>query len=212
MPHFRCPDGPLRLDVRHAVQPAQREVSYVMSPRTSLRPPRHTSRPYNTRVVPNLDRMSFARLRHRDALRSFVVVRTILVRVRRRPGCQRVLLAGLLTTSVGCTTLALRPMSIVYRSLDFDIAMPRALRSRRTRYRLVSGVPRYMYASSSSTPPLPWWVSCHSLCVLMRLMRSGDRSRFGRDPSVGIVCSFPVADQIVFRPRICTIRCPTHVP
>ena len=40
----------------------------------------------------------------------------------------------------------------------------------------------------------------------------GDRSRFGRDPSVGIVCSFPVADQIVFRPRICTIRCPTHVP
>ena len=209
MSHVRCPDVPPRLDVQHATPPAQREISCAVSPRTSLRPPCHTSRSYSTRVVPDLDRVSFVQLRHRDALRSFVVVRTISVRVRRRLGCRRVLLAGLLAASVGCTTLASRPMSIAYCPLYFDVAMSRALRSRRARYRIVSGVPRCMHASSSSTPPLPWWVSCHSLCVLMR---PGDRSRFGRDPSVGIVCSFPVADQIVFRPRICTIRCPTHVP
>ena len=209
MSHVRCPDVRPRLDVWCTLLPAQREVSCAVSPRTSVRPPHHASRSYSISIVPDPDRVSFAQPRHRDALRSFVVVRTLSVRVHRRLGCRRVLLAGLLTTSVGCTTFALCPMSIVYRSLDFNIAMSRALRSRRTRYRLVSGVPRYMYASSSSTPPLPWWVSCHSLCVLMR---PGDRSRFGRDPSVGIVCSFPVADQIVFRPRICTIRCPTHVP
>ena len=177
MPHFRCLDVPPRLDVWHAVQPVQREVSCAVSLRTSVRPPRHTSQPYNTRVMPDLDRVSFAQPRHRDALRSFGVVRTISVRVCRRPRCRCVLLAGLLTTSVGCTTLASHPMSIAYCPLDFDVAMSPALRSRRTRYRLVSGVPRCMYASSPSTPPLPWWVSCHSLCVLMRL---GDRSRFDR--------------------------------
>ena len=209
MSHFRCPDVPPRLDVWRALLSAQREVSCAVSPRTSVQPPRHTSRLYSTRVMPNLDRVSFAQPRHRDALRSFVVVLTLLVRVRRRLGCRRVFLAGLLAASVGCTTLASRPMSIAYCPLYFGVAMSRALRSRRAQYRLVSGVPRCMYASSPSTPPPPWWVSCHSLCVLMR---PGDRSRFGRDPSVGIVCSFPVADQIVFRPRICTIRGPTHVP
>ena len=101
-----------------------------------------------------------------------------------------------------------RCRSRIVRSTS-TLRCPAPLGSRRARYRLVSGMPRYMYASSSSTPPLPWWVSCHSLCVLMR---PGDRSRSGPDPSVCIVCSFPVADQIVFRPRICTIRCPTHVP
>ena len=160
-------------------------------------------------VMPDLDRVSFAQPRHCDALRSFVVVRTLSACVRRRLGCRRVFLAGLLATSVRCTTLALRPMSIVYRSLDFDVGMSRALGSRYARYRLMSGVPWCMYASLSSTPPPPWWVSCHSLGVLMC---SGDRSGPGGDPSIGIVCSFPVSDPIVFRPCICTIRGPTHVP
>lgn len=44
------------------------------------------------------------------------------------------------------------------------------------------------------------------------LMCSRDRLRLRCDPSVGVVLDFPVSDQIAFRPRICTIRCPTHVP
>ena len=98
--------------------------------RTSRQPPRLLGRPYSTRVMPDLDYVSVAQPRHRDALRSFVVVRTISVCVRRRLGCRHVLLASLLAASVGCTTLVLRPMSIAYGSLDFDVAMSRALRSR----------------------------------------------------------------------------------
>ena len=73
MPHFRCPDVPTRLDVQHAIPPAQREVSCAVSPRTSLRPPRHASRPYSTRATPDVNCVSSARLWHRDVLCSSVV-------------------------------------------------------------------------------------------------------------------------------------------